>query len=379
MIQYTCNSCALSFSSSFDQREHMKSDWHRYNLKRRVSQLPPITEKTFNEKVQLMSQNNDQATGSEKRQVTKKEIRNREKKALFEKKKKLMELSNENNSDIDMLKGSKQNLEVTSSSDHKNHTLTQNDETSIVEKLIEEKISNKVDIPLETCLFCPKSTFLTFEDNLDHMFKNHGFYIPEQKYLIDKMGLVRYLSEKIGLGNICLVCSYQGKTLEAVRAHMLSKSHCRIPYETESEKLEISEFYDFSSTYNELDSSLNDKEDQWVDIDDEDVSSENDDELSQQSLYHDGIELHLPTGIKVGHRSLQRYYKQNLRPDTILTEGQGTVIASDTRHLSSLFNTSVSLAQKKAWQTEVKDKKRHDKRSAKFINNQPHYRDQLLQ
>ena len=30
------------------------------------------------------------------------------------------------------------------------------------------------------------------------MFKQHGLYIPERKYLIDKQGLLEYLGEKIG-------------------------------------------------------------------------------------------------------------------------------------------------------------------------------------
>lgn len=52
---YTCNSCSLQFPTPEDQRSHMKSDWHRYNLKRRVANLPAIDEELFNEKVQKLS------------------------------------------------------------------------------------------------------------------------------------------------------------------------------------------------------------------------------------------------------------------------------------------------------------------------------------
>lgn len=86
-----------------------------------------------------------------------------------------------------------------------------------------EKLHNRVEIPETECLFTGKK-YKTFEENLDHMFRDHGFYIPEQKYLVDKSGLFKYFSEKIGLGNMCFCCSYQGRSLEAVRAHMLSKS-----------------------------------------------------------------------------------------------------------------------------------------------------------
>lgn len=40
---YTCNTCQVAFRNSELQRGHMRSDWHRYNLKRRVTSLPPIS------------------------------------------------------------------------------------------------------------------------------------------------------------------------------------------------------------------------------------------------------------------------------------------------------------------------------------------------
>ena len=48
---FTCNTCQVAFRSSDLQRTHMQSDWHRYNLKRRVASLPPLTSEIFAEKV----------------------------------------------------------------------------------------------------------------------------------------------------------------------------------------------------------------------------------------------------------------------------------------------------------------------------------------
>jgi pre-60S factor REI1 len=48
---YSCNTCQVAFRNIDLQKGHMKSDWHRYNLKRRVASLPPITSETFTEKV----------------------------------------------------------------------------------------------------------------------------------------------------------------------------------------------------------------------------------------------------------------------------------------------------------------------------------------
>ncbi|KAH3900564.1 Rei1p SCDLUD_003555 [Saccharomycodes ludwigii] len=398
MSSYTCNSCLLQFSTSLDQREHMKGDWHRYNLKRRVASLPPITEHVFNEKVQKLTTKNEDETVNSTKKLTKKELRRLEKEKLLEKKKKLLEIAKEN-----MLKQSGKPTEISDNINEKLETLDINtpkiqqeeeeeeeeekekEKNVTEEELMNEKISNKVDILLEQCLFCHNKTFKTFENNLEHMFKSHGFYIPEQKYLIDKEGLVKYLGEKIGLGNLCLCCSYQGRSIHAVRAHMLSKYHCKIPYENEDEKLEISEFYDFSSTYNDFNNATteeNDDEEEWEDVDsgeEEEEGEDNTEDISQEYLYNDGYNLHLPTGIKVGHRSLQRYYKQVEKPEQVLTEGQGTVIAAETRHFANIFDRQQIATNKRVWQSQVKDMKRNDKRSAKFINNQTHYRDQLLQ
>ncbi|GAV28756.1 hypothetical protein PMKS-002231 [Pichia membranifaciens] len=48
---YTCLSCQIQFPSTELQRTHMKTEWHRYNLKRRVAQLAPVSNETFQLKV----------------------------------------------------------------------------------------------------------------------------------------------------------------------------------------------------------------------------------------------------------------------------------------------------------------------------------------
>ena len=183
--------------------------------------------------------------------------------------------------------------------------------------------------------------------------------------------------------------------------------------------MEISEFYDFSSTYDafgknaakkEVTEAQSAEEDdgEWEDISQgeeidenedyevvekyqdlskktetkeaqEDEAEEEGEDIPEEYLYNDGYNLHLPTGVKVGHRSLQRYYKQVAKPERVLTEGQGTVVAAETRHFVALMDKQQINSTKRAWQTQIKDKKRDDKRRAKFINTKEHYRDQLLQ
>ena len=66
---FTCLACSIAFTSPVDQSllppswplllhtdqtnigDHYRSDYHRYNMKRRVASLPPISIAVFNEKV----------------------------------------------------------------------------------------------------------------------------------------------------------------------------------------------------------------------------------------------------------------------------------------------------------------------------------------
>ncbi|KAI8473580.1 MAG: hypothetical protein J3K34DRAFT_499380 [Monoraphidium minutum] len=48
----TCIACGIGvsgpgFASAAEQRRHFKTDWHRYNVKRRLSKKPPVTEDQF--------------------------------------------------------------------------------------------------------------------------------------------------------------------------------------------------------------------------------------------------------------------------------------------------------------------------------------------
>ncbi|XP_033991965.1 zinc finger protein 622-like isoform X2 [Trematomus bernacchii] len=51
MSSYTCISCRVAFTDGEVQRAHYKTDWHRYNLKRKVADMPPVTAENFQERV----------------------------------------------------------------------------------------------------------------------------------------------------------------------------------------------------------------------------------------------------------------------------------------------------------------------------------------
>ncbi|EAZ63434.1 zinc finger protein [Scheffersomyces stipitis CBS 6054] len=411
---FTCNTCSLQFPTAEDQRVHMKSEWHRYNLKRRVAQLPSIDEDTFNSKVASLTLTEEEEPKKKEKQVTKKEQRRRDKEAIQAKKREILEtakramlakmkengeMPSEQTENVEQAEDSKQVEEVSpenvedkdeivEKTEHENETpLTIEEEEK---KLYEEKMANKIEITPTTCLFShPKynKVFDTVDENIEHMWKNFGLYIPEQNYLVDKEGLIGYLGEKISFG-FCIACSYQGRNAEAAREHMKQKRHMRIPYETEDEKLEISQFYDFSSTYDDVVPVTNgDDEGEWEDVSEEEgEGSEDDDEdgddlplPEHDALYQHGHELVLPSGAVIGHRSMARYYRQNLAPERVLSEGQGTVIAAETRHMMTVRDRQVLATQKRAWGRQKKREDINDRRAAKFVNNQPYYRDQLLQ
>ncbi len=56
---YTCITCHIAFNNGELQRAHYKTDWHRYNLKRKVADLGPITANEFTEKVEAIQQHSE--------------------------------------------------------------------------------------------------------------------------------------------------------------------------------------------------------------------------------------------------------------------------------------------------------------------------------
>ena len=58
-----CPTCAQNFPSTEAHKEHYRSEFHRYNLKRKMVKLSPITEEQFKEKrVETQQQENSSFT-----------------------------------------------------------------------------------------------------------------------------------------------------------------------------------------------------------------------------------------------------------------------------------------------------------------------------
>lgn len=98
-MNYTCNACWIQFTSTKDQRSHMQTEWHRYNLKRKVAELPAIDEKTFNDKVSKINEQRKQVDNfginlNEKDpKLSPKDLKKLQKQELLKKKQDLLELA----------------------------------------------------------------------------------------------------------------------------------------------------------------------------------------------------------------------------------------------------------------------------------------------
>lgn len=183
------------------------------------------------------------------------------------------------------------------------------------------------------CLFCPTES-PSLETNLTHMASSHSFFVPDAEFLTDIGGLIHYLGEKIAIGNVCIFCNGKGRefrTLDAVRKHMDNKGHCKIAYDTERDRLEMSDYYDFTSSYpiQRMKARKVAQDDEWEDLDeddeddgevdeivDEDASNSeesDDEELNENGMYLDSpFELVLPSGARLLHKSLHKPYRKAL-------------------------------------------------------------------
>ena len=141
-----------------------------------------------------------------------------------------------------------------------------------------------------TCLFCTDDC-QTLEDNLEHMQKQHGMFIPDPEYLIDLETFIGYLFTIISEFNECLYCGHIKHTAEGVQRHMLDKGHCKLKAHRD---IEYEEFYDFSTS------------------DKEELHKRRGKSLeAAKSLDSTALQIRLESGASIGHRSQVRSHRLN--------------------------------------------------------------------
>ncbi|KAI9768387.1 MAG: hypothetical protein M1839_004124 [Geoglossum umbratile] len=522
---FTCNTCQVAFRSGELQRGHMRSDWHRYNLKRRVASLPPIASEVFAEKV-LTAQASSSAAAAkasyetvcqacQKTYYSENAYRNH----VASQKHKARVLAMHNGTANERATANDETASVMSSTFSLGEPVSASEQqdglgpekeaglSCVIKGLEDAAIGEKEEKPGDSlsttatpstttenspalstlsCIFCnyvSPSTNL----NVSHMGKIHGMFIPERAYLIDLEGLVKYLTEKVSQFHECLYCSKTKGTTTGVQTHMRDKGHCMIAFDTEEQMIEVGQFYDFRSTYSDSgeDSEEEDGDnergveqktgaklgarceanitavaldgngdagnvdqnaadaDGWEtdtsesSLDSEDLCAVPLDDHSHQyerlhrhlhhshhdprphrsvdgwhshahhahahAVYHSEYELHLPTGRSAGHRSLARYYRQNLHrypsSSSQQTETRAIAISADgdanaqrgrqlaTRASGGLGMIGVSDAKKREIRAvEKRERKREGRERDRYQwgiekrgNMQKHFRDPLLQ
>jgi len=314
MNNLTCITCQVRFNDADLHRVHFKGDWHRYNLKRKVADLPIVSAEAFDSRKEIHEQQIKSAdqpkTSGNYCIACGKNFKNTKAYENHLNSKKHQEM---------ILKFEKKPAVIRKSSQE-----SEDEESDDEEMEIEEVDSDEWEddpVPITDCLFCLNHSS-SLDKNIIHMTQNHSFFLPDPEFISNLEGLIEYLGAKVGQGHMCLWCNEKGKkfgTIEDVQKHMIDKGHCKMLHDGES-LIEYDDWYDYSTSYPEGEG-----------------PAEPDSEVDLNVLDDSGYELVLPSGAKVGHRSLVRYYRQSLNP------ARAIVPASNSYGRQHLLSTYKSL------------------------------------
>lgn len=368
-LSYTCITCRVSFAHPDLQRSHYKTDWHRYNLKRKVAELPPVTAENFRERVLSQQAAAKEEAKHEVCQACRKHFSSENAYSSHLRSRK----HKENAARVDAKQGDSKEPGKSEKADGELNAVNSSDRSiSVNTKEVDDDVTADSDCepePLEIteCLFCPNMS-KDFEANLNHMSVKHGFFVPDLKYLTDIRGLIQYLCEKVGVGYMCVWCNATGKafhSVESVQQHMIDKCHCRLFFEGDA-ALEYAEFFNYSSSYPEQE-------------DGQDAAA-TDTVVPDASLkISDELELVLPSGSKVGHRSLKHTFKQRLPSFEQRKSNLIGRLMSQYRALGWKDGSegAVKMARDEKWALKMK-KARDTKLAIKANKFQFHYRPQVV-
>lgn len=280
----------------------------RYNLKRKVSELPPVTAEEFQNRV-LQARSADEESQRDESLFCKAckkvfKTKNAHDNHLNGKKhkdslKSFLE-NHSNEDDSQEVRVSVPTAEIVEERQKLIEADSEEDEMD-VESVDSDEWDDDTENPIakSNCIFCDHHS-KNLVKNLNHMATAHSFFVPDAEFCSDVEGLLSYLAEKVCRDFICLWCNEKGRsfyTVLAVRQHMVEKGHCMMNFEAAA-LAEYMDFYDYSSSYP-----------------DHDESKDVDAEIETPVLDGDEYQLVLPSGNVIGHRSLMRYYKQRINPN----------------------------------------------------------------
>uniref|UniRef100_A0A7S3PUX8 C2H2-type domain-containing protein n=1 Tax=Chaetoceros debilis TaxID=122233 RepID=A0A7S3PUX8_9STRA len=330
------------FTTRSDLAEHYKSDWHKYNLKRREANMAMLTHDEFSARLEAAMAMRREKEGREERsgrdhlkdknadgKKSKKKSRQRLSKRQLRQQERCGTLSASIQNPAEAEDGVG-DMEV----DNNLHNLEEEEvpEINPRQSLFDTHVSAGV------------------QENIEYMYKKYGFFVPDAECLVDKEGLIGYCSEKIKLGHICLYCQRLFKTWRGCQEHMINTRHTKLRYEAGIDLHEYDPFYDFTADNKDFmqfgignhrrkqrqnvatddveteefdEEVLDDDDGKWEDIDSDEDMEEQDgiyaayqDEINRHGFDVTPLgELVFPDGRIIGHRGLSKYYKQRIAPE----------------------------------------------------------------
>ncbi|OIT24565.1 PREDICTED: cytoplasmic 60S subunit biogenesis factor REI1 homolog 1-like [Nicotiana attenuata] len=363
----SCNACDKEFLDDTDQKLHYKSEWHRYNLKRKIAGVHGVREHIFLARQSALAEEQKKLSETpliyscglcgkgyrssqahaqhlkskshlaraaeepghhDENSVTIKPLLRHPQNGTSRKAKEYVEESDD--SDESEWEEVDPEEEMISEATDSLTELKMNEHTSNGNMDEDSDVDEDIgDLDPSCCFMCDKD-HKTIESCMVHMHKMHGFFIPDVEYLKDPKGFLTYLGLKVKRDFMCLYCNdrcHPFSSLEAVRKHMEAKSHCRVHYGDgdEEEEAELEEFYDYSSSY------VDETGKQLILSDDTGNSVE---------LGSGGSELIITTrnddgrSVKtLGSREFLRYYRQKLRPTRINDVAVSAALAARYRSM----------------------------------------------
>ena len=226
----------VTFTDRQSLHEHYKSDWHRYNLKRKVAGLPPLPKAQFEAR--------KEAALAAKQE---KEAREAEHKQDHVKKDKKLATAERN---ALRRKPGDESVEATLKATTPTPGATSGAAAEEGEGAAsgEEEEEEEFEVDLRKSIFTGKVVAEDLHGALEHMARNHGLFLPDIEFLENLEELMTYLHQKVGVGHCCLYCEKLHRTAQSCRQHMVDASHCKVRYDEQEDMDELSDFYDFSKS-----------------------------------------------------------------------------------------------------------------------------------
>lgn len=335
------------FSSQLDLSEHYKSNFHKYNLKRKQNGLIMLNYNDFIARSEAIHSLQVHGNILHKGFDHLKNTKRKEKK------------QNDTMGNI----GSPSILSKLE--EYCRPLKTNNSRESTVEINLKhaslQSRKNKEIRIIDPCqsLF-DRKVFQNIEENVEYMEEKYGFFLPDREYLLDIEGFIGYCTEKIKLGHYCLYCQKNFKSYRGCQEHMISTQHTMIKYESGVDREEYDIFYDFTLANENF---FHDKKEPRVytvennydydDIHDQEYTFKEYEKMIRTYGFNITSlgELIFPNGRVIGHRCLSRYYKQRFVSPRNNIAVQAAKRAANEKMILSHFHSENQLSMNRKFST----------------------------